>query len=154
VNHDRSDQDRGAAAVIIAGSLIFLFGMAALAVDTSGFYQTARVAQTTADLACLAGVVELPDEDGAIEMAHAYAVNNWSKIGPASLPHYGNPRHVTDGSGNTIEYEVNGDELRVTISDRDPTTFGRVLGAQSVDVGQEAACKFEASSGGAGIFPF
>src|SRR5690606_27647687 len=96
----RKDNDRGAAALIVAGSLIFLFGMAALAVDTSDFYQTARVGQTTADLACLAGVAELPDDSGAIDMAAAYTKANWPEMSGAALTSTGsNSAALADGNG-------------------------------------------------------
>jgi len=146
--------ERGAAALMVAGSLVFLFGMAALAVDTSGFYQTARTMQTTADLACLAGAAELPDSGKAMEMAHAYAVTNWSEMAGTSLPSTGNPRSVPDGTGNTIVYEVLDDEtMRVSVVNRDPTTFGRVLGTDSVNVAQQATCERTEAPSGAGVLP-
>lgn len=149
--------EEGATAVMVAGALVFLFGMAALAVDTSGFYQTARVGQTTADLACLAGAAELPDASDAIEMAHAYAVTNWPEMATATLPGSGNPRTVADGNGNSITYEAgyggDPDVMYVGITDRDPTTFGRVIGSTSVDIAQEAACERELKMGGPGALP-
>ena len=48
--------ERGATALIVAGALFFIFGAATLAVDASSLYQDATTDQTTADLACLAGV--------------------------------------------------------------------------------------------------
>ena len=149
--------DKGAAAIMVAASLVFLMGMAALAVDTSGFYQTARVGQTTADLACLAGAAELPDDDDAIDMAHAYAVANWPEMASAFFPANGNPRTATDGNGNTIYYEAgyggDPDVMYVAINDRDATTFGRVVGSESVDIAQEASCRRDLTGGGGGV-PF
>lgn len=149
--------DKGAAAILVAGALVFLMGMAALSVDTSGFYQTARVGQTTADLACLAGAAELPDTDDAIDVAHAYSVANWPEMAGAFLPANGNPRTATDGNGNTIYYEAgyggDADVLYVAINDRDPTTFGRVIGSESVDIAQEAACEREIKLGGPSGLP-
>jgi Flp pilus assembly protein TadG len=56
----RFDSERGATAILVAGALVFLFGAAALAVDTSIFYGDARNDQKTADLSCLAGVMRTP----------------------------------------------------------------------------------------------
>lgn len=150
--------DRGATMILVAASLVGLFGFAALAVDVSGFYQTARVSQTTADFACLAGVAEIDTgNDEAIEMAHAYAQANWSDASAMTLPNSGNPRTATDGDGNSITYEAgygsNPDALYVSVNDRDPTTFGRVVGAETVDVFQEAACERDVEQGGPGGLP-
>jgi Flp pilus assembly protein TadG len=43
--------DRGIAAIWMAITFLFNFGAAAIAVDASGAYNTARTDQTTADLA-------------------------------------------------------------------------------------------------------
>lgn len=150
--------ERGAAALMVAGALGFLFGMAALAVDTSDFYQTARVGQTTADLACLAGVSELPDDSAAIDMAVKYTKANWAHMSSAAFtstgPHAGT---LTDGNGNLVTYETNysgdPDAMRVAVTERAPTTFGRVLGTESVDVAQEAACQRHLKLGGPGALP-
>lgn len=154
----RKDNDRGAAALIVAGSLIFLFGMAALAVDTSDFYQTARVGQTTADLACLAGVAELPDDSGAIDMAAAYTKANWPEMSGAALTSTGsNSAALADGNGNVVTYETNyggdPDVMHVVVTENNPTTFGKVLGSQSVNVTQEAACERDLKLGGPGVLP-
>lgn len=152
------NSDRGAAALMVAGSLVFLFGMAALAVDTSDFYQTARVGQTTADLACLAGVAELPDDSAAIDMAAAYTKANWPEMSGASLtPTGSNSAALADGNGNVVLYETNyggdPDVMHIAVTERAPTTFGKVLGAESVNVTQEAACERDTKLGGPGALP-
>lgn len=143
---------------MVAGSLVLLFGLAALAVDTSGFYQTARVGQTTADLACLAGVVELPAEGDAIDVAVEYTKANWPQISSASLTTSGSDSAIlSDGDGNVVTYETgyggDDDAMHVTVTERDEATFGRVLGVESVDIGQEAACARQVKMGGPGALP-
>ncbi len=150
--------ERGATALIVAASLLFIIGMAALAVDVSGFYAGARIGQTTADMACLAGVADLPDDTAAaFTHAGAYAKANWPEMTGLPMTGSGNTRTITDGAGNviTIETPVGGDpeKMRVTIVDRSPTTFGRALGAQSVDVRQEATCEHAEAHSGPPLIP-
>lgn len=153
------DDQRGAAALLVAGSLVAIFGFAALAVDMSGFYQTARVNQTTADLACLAGAAELDSSDSdAIDMAVDYTKTNWPDMAGATLTVTGaTSAALADGSGNSVTYETqhNGqpDQMLVTVTKRDPTTFGKVVGSQSVQVTQQAACERNLELGGAGALP-
>lgn len=152
------DSERGATLILVAASLVALFGFAALAVDVSGFYQTARAGQTTADFACLAGVSEIDQgDDAAIDMAHEYAKANWAEAAGMSLPANSNPRTASDGNGNVIYYEAgyggDDDVLYVKVTDRDATTFGRAVGATDVDVVQEAACALEVNLGGPGAMP-
>lgn len=152
-----SDDERGATAVIIAGSMLMLFGVAALAVDTSDFYQTARVNQTTADLACLAGVNDLPDTNKAFTNSVAYAKANWPDMAGVATTGSGDTRTLNDGNGNvvTIEANYNGDadKMYVSVVRRNPTTFGKILGSDSVDVFQEASCERETKIGGPGAMP-
>ena len=151
------ESERGAAAIIVAGSLIMLFGVAALAVDTSDFYQTARVSQTTADLACLAGVNDLPDTAKAFTNSVAYAKANWPDMAGVTATGSGDTRTLDDGAGNvvTIQTNYNGDpdKMYVKVTDRNPTTFGKVIGTNSVDVAQEASCERDTKIGGPGAMP-
>lgn len=153
-----NSSESGVAAIMVAGALIFLFGMAALAVDASDFYQTARVGQTTADLACLAGVAELDEGDEeAIEAAVAFTQANWPEMASVTPIIAGDTGTLSDGNGNIATYEAgyNGDDnaMRLTVTERNPTTFGRVLGTEFVDVVQEAACKREIEPTGGGVLP-
>lgn len=156
----RTDE-RGAAALLVAAMLVFLMGAAALAVDLSGFQADARGAQTTADLACLAGVAELPDDPNlAITTAATYAQRNWPGMSGATLTVIGNQGTLVDGSGNAVLFEVGlgGDDgaMRVAVVEEAATSFGRVLGAQSVTISREAFCQAEqvGGSSGGGMLPF
>lgn len=153
------DDEKGAAAILVAASLLFLLGMAAIAVDVSGFYQDARVGQTTADMACLAGVADLPgDAAAAFTHAGAYAKANWPEMTGITMNVAGDTGTIDDGAGNviTLQTPVGGDpeKMKVTIVDRSPTFFGRVFGAQSVDIRQEATCVVDTTSSGGGGMPF
>lgn len=157
---EQHQPEKGATAVLVAAMLFFLMGAAALAVDVSDFYQDARTAQTTADLACLAGVAELPDDPNlAINTAAVYAQRNWPGMSGATLTISGNQGTLVDGNGNAVLFEAgyDGDDekMRVAVTEISGTSFGRVLGAESVTIGQEAFCRkaVEISAGG-GMLPF
>ena len=148
--------ERGATALLVAGSLLFLLGMAALAVDVSGFYQTARQDQTIADLSCLAGVVELPDDPAlAIDKAASVTKLNWPTMQYATVTTLSaTTARMGDGAGNEVRFDAayGGDNttMRVEVTATDPTTFGKVLGRSSVSVGQVATCQRELQNG---IYP-
>ncbi len=154
----RKDTERGATALIVAFALLFLLGSAALAVDVSGFYVDARTDQTTADLACLAGVAELPDDAAALNLAATYAQLNWPAMSGATLTTLtAQSAMLDDGNGNTVlletRYGGQPDTMRITVSEVSETRFGRVLGADSVQVTQEATCSQGAFAGTA-VQPF
>ena len=68
--------DDGAVAVIVAITALLLFGIGALAVDLGNAYSRRREAQTTADLAALAGGQSLPDSCAAFAAAVKYLHDN------------------------------------------------------------------------------
>ena len=67
---------RGSAAVMFAGGLVMLVGMAAIAVDLSHLFGLQGKLQTAADAAVLAAASELPDTDAARSAALSYATKN------------------------------------------------------------------------------
>ena len=154
----RQDNERGATALLVAGAMLFIFGSAALAVDTSSFYQDARADQTTADMACLAGVYELPDTSAAITAAAEIAGLNWADKTFGAPVISGTVGTLSDGAGNfvTIDAAANGnaDEMSVIVSEQADTEFAAVLGAGSVTVTQHAVCQANKTSGGGGALPF
>ncbi len=125
--------EQGASALLVAASLLFLFGAAVLAVDVSGFYQAATTDQTTADMSCLAGVAELPDTSAAITAAAEITKLNWPQTSLSGPTIAGTTGVMTDGSGNivTIDAAYGGasDQMSITVSEQADTNFGRVLGA-------------------------
>ncbi|MEX2623739.1 MAG: Tad domain-containing protein [Acidimicrobiia bacterium] len=147
----------GFSAIWVAFCLFFLMGAAALAVDVSGFYETARTDQTTADLACLAGVPHLPENAATARAAAAENVQrNYGALASTTPSTAGNTLTLTDGSGATVQITTpfNGDsaKMHVLVTETDQAVFGRVLGADDVPVTQEAYCKVFAA--GTGDLPF
>jgi Flp pilus assembly protein TadG len=154
---DRRSSEDGFAAIWVALCLFFLLGAAALAVDVSGFYETARSDQTTADLACLAGVPHLPENAATARAAAAENVQrNYPALASASPSTAGSVLTLTDGAGATVTITApfSGDtaKMQVLVTETDQAVFGRVLGADDVPVTQVAYCKVFAA--GTGDLPF
>jgi len=150
--------DRGFSAVWVALVMLFLLGSAALAVDASGAFQTARTDQTTADLSCLAGAKELPqDPDAAIDVAAIYVELNWPQMAGATLTKTLPTATLDDGNGNVVEFDASygGDDSKmwVGVTEQSETWFARAIGVDSVTVFQEAWCRVLETSVGGGL-PF
>lgn len=157
MSHLLSSHDDGFSAIWVAILMIFLIGSTALAVDVSGFYQEARAEQTDADLTCLAGVRELP-ENPAAALTHAaeFAQRNWPELASVSPVIAGSEAVLDDGNGNLVRITtpVDGEstKMKVEIGQLAETAFAKVLGAQNVRIGQVAYCKTFGL--GAGVLPF
>ena len=150
---DRRSPENGFSAIWVALCLFFLMGAAALAVDVSGFYETARSDQTTADLACLAGIPHLPENAATARAAAAENVQrNYPALASATASTAGSTLTLTDGAGATVTITApfNGDtaKMEVLVTETDQAVFGRVLGADDVPVTQVAYCKVFAGGGG------
>lgn len=149
--------ERGFSALFVAICLFFLMGATALAVDVSGFYETARTDQTTADLACLAGIPSMP-ENPAVARASAAenAQRNFPSLASATASTLGNTLTLSDAFGNSVAitapFGADNNKMQVTVTETDQATFGRVLGASDVPISQVAYCKVFA--GGGGDLPF
>ena len=156
--------EKGIAALWTAIVLLFLLGATALAVDTSEFFQQARSQQRAVDMACLAGAAELPGDPAmAVQKAADFARPNQpglmaiSPTTPTTI--VGNASMWTTGDF-VLEVETPAEYngvtsaaiMRVTLRQQAPTRFGKVLGADSTAIVQEAYCgRFTAL--GAGIIP-
>lgn len=124
-------EDKGAAIVFVAGSLVLLMGLAAMGTDLAWFYlNTARV-QRAADAAALGGVIWLPNEPGtanatafsiAAQNGYSDGVDN-AVVTPAPVP--GEPN-----------------QLEVTIEDTVPTFFLKVLGFNTMDITRSAIAEY------------
>ena len=149
--------ERGASALLVAGAMVFILGAAALAVDTSSFYEDARSSQTTADLTCLAGVTELPNTTAAITAAADIARLNWPEKTLSAPSISGTTGLMSDGAGNTVTITANhgGDpnSMSVVVSERAESDFAGVLGTSSVNVVQDAVCRAGEATSGNGIMP-
>jgi hypothetical protein len=134
------EAEDGTYAVIFAAVILAMLAFSAVAVDLSGFFEDARHQQTFADLACLAGVRELPeDPEEALDRA-AENIGQHLDVEGTSEPENGQPWEV---GRYTVTIEAPHDEsttMRVTVAQESPTFFGRVFGIDSVDVSQVATC--------------
>lgn len=157
-------REHGYAAIWLAAVMIFLLGAAALAVDASGFFQQARSQQRAADLACLAGAQELP-ENAALAMRKAadYVRPNQpglSAIDPttptAGALGAGTAIWQTGDFAVTVETPFGGraTRMRVTISQVEASTFGRAVGTDSATIVEDAVCEVGSALGGAQDMPF
>ncbi len=151
--NDRTSSEGGFSVLWIAFCLFFLMGAAAMAVDVSGFYETARTDQTTADLACLAGIPHMPENPALARAAAAENVQrNYPALSAVAPTTVGNVLTMSDGQGAIVQitapYSGDSAKMQVLVTETDQAVFGRVLGADAVPVGQEAYCKVFAGGGG------
>lgn len=149
--------ERGVSLIWVAVVFFFLIASAALAIDSSGAFNTARTDQNTADLTCLAAVRELPNQSAAVDVAVQYVEANWPQMTGATL-------NVTlptatytaaDGSNVFIDTRYDGadNKMYVRVTEVSPTTFGRAIGRDTITVVQEAACEEQEVRSGTGILP-
>lgn len=141
----------------VAVVFLFLTASAALAIDTSGAFGAARSDQNTADLACLAGVKELPDQTAAINTAVAYIDANWPEMAGSTL-NLSLPTATYDrGNGNTVlidaAYDGADDTMYLHVTEVQETSFARTIGQDSITVTQEAACSRQEIWNGTGMLP-
>lgn len=135
----------------------FLIGSAALAVDSSGAFGSARSDQNTADLACLAGVKELPNQTSAFNTAAAYVDANWDAMSSPTLTISGSTAVYADGSGNSVymdgAYNGETDKMYLQITEQMDTAFAGAIGTSTITVTQEAACGGQSVQNGFGMLP-
>jgi Flp pilus assembly protein TadG len=151
------NREEGFGAVWVALVLLFLLAATALAVDVSGFYETARTDQTTADLACLAGVPSLPGDPATARASAAENVRrNFPALAGTTDNTVGPTLTLSDGLGNAVLITTpvgsDANKMQVTVTETDQANFGRVIGASNVPVTQVAYCKV--FSAGGGTLPF
>jgi len=149
--------EQGFAAMWTAVVLLFLVGATALAVDNSSFFRAARADQTSADLACLAGVQELPGSaSSAPNVAESNVKNNFLRVASTAAVTVGNDRTITLG-GNVVliqaNYLGNPNKMRVRITSSESRAFSRIWGSGNVPVTQEAVCTSIVAAGGPGVLP-
>ena len=143
-------RDHGFSAIWTAITLFFVVGVSALAVDVSGFYREATAEQSAADMTCLAGVRDLPQSPSdALDHAVGIAKQNWPEMAgeTAAIDLIAKTAILDNGNGDavTIVAGYGGDptKMAVTVTQRTPTQFGKVVGADNVQVTQEAYCKVQ-----------
>jgi hypothetical protein len=154
-------REKGASAVLVAASLLLLLGMAAVAVDLGAGFNERRQNQTAADLAALGGALEMVDSDSVIatiievtddNLVASVSDADWQACSDPDRPGGYSPLVRSDSTVyNCIS--SNGIELRVRIPDQSTdTTFGRLMGVDSIATRAVAHARFEFDAGD--VLPF
>ena len=179
-----TNDDRGATAVFTAFVMVFVLGMAALVVDATGAgFNERRQDQTAADTAVMSGVLGFVlGEDDTTKVANTLAVarsnldttysdGEWQAIWEGCVdPDIG---AVDVGTGTpqtfspmpnpfpapgtaTLQCVSKGSSyMRVVVPDQlVDTTFGKIIGFDSVQTHAEAIARIESISGADSLLPF
>jgi Flp pilus assembly protein TadG len=135
----RSSEESGVVLVIVAGMMIAVLGMAALAIDIGSFYKAQRQAQTAADAGALAASQDLPLAKGsAAGDGTTYALKNYP------------------GAAATVTTSYNGDstQVRVSVTATTPSFFGRIFGITKANVSASAVAGGNGTASPAAIFGY
>lgn len=162
---------RGATAVFVAAALFALMGIAAIAVDYSAALNERRQDVGAADMAALAGAVELAttgainpfqavvDEVKAvadINTTNPITIADWNACSdpdalavPSTAPSLG----VVSGTP-CISFSADFSRVRVQLPPQvTETTFGRVMGVDQIETSAAAEASIRGSLGSSGGFP-
>ncbi|MFZ0012489.1 MAG: Tad domain-containing protein, partial [Acidimicrobiia bacterium] len=163
--------DRGATAIIIAGAMVLIMGMLAIAIDIGFGQSERRVDQTGADAAALAGSLELVISDAAngleasLDRVYAIVDENLGRTVPYSLwasctdpdaLFYTTLSDLGASNGsNCVSLSEDFNRYRVRVPDQVlSTNFAPVIGSGSVTVNAAAEAERNAQFGGGGDVPF
>lgn len=117
--------ERGAVLVIVAGMMVVMLAMAALAIDIGSFYQAQRQAQAAADAGALAGSdVLATDTTGGTAVASAASSMASTNYPGASTP------TVTEPTPTSV---------KVTVNASTPSFFGQLFGITHANVSATAS---------------
>lgn len=164
--------ERGAAALMVAASLVLMLGIAAFAVDLGAVFNEDRQDQTAADLAAVAGAIAFVGTDpagGARDAVLTFVRDNltttysnadwqamWESCTDPDRPTGFNPvpRPAGWSAGTIACISGSTDELRVRVPDQIvDTNFAGVVGVGSLPARAVAQAAVEFRSGG-GVRPF
>lgn len=176
------NKDRGASAILIAFTLLFLMGMAAIAIDVGAAYNERRQDQTAADLSVMAGALEIVEGstqqqivDEVLSYARAnldtvYTDDEWriawqactdpERLGfdvGTGIPVDFQPMQEPTawGSGTLDCISSVSSYFRVRIPDQFiDTAFAKVLGIDQLNTDAAAVAKIEGNSVNAAVLPF
>lgn len=127
------NEDKGAALLFVAASIVLLMGLAAMGTDLAWFYLNSSRVQRAADAAALGGVIWMPGEQPtAFSTANSIALQNGYDGGPTDPTVTVTPA--------TVPSEDN--QLQVTISDVVPTFFLKVLGFDTMTITETAIAEY------------
>lgn len=138
----RRDRQRGAAAVLVASSLLLMMGLAAIVVDVGNAFGERRQAQSGVDFAALAALTAAtgpnPVNAGVQEAEDVVQANLPGRsLDWAACDDPDRPAEYTQflASRPCVSFTDNFEKARVHLpDDAVATTFGRVLGADSLTV--------------------
>ena len=178
-----NEPERGATALVIAASMVLIMGIAAVTIDATGFgFNERRQDQTAADTAVMAGAFgHLIGEDDetkvtrALELARSnldttYTDPEWEAMWEACID--ADRAAVDVGTGTPVSFtpmtkpaawgvgtldciSKSSSFMRVRIPDQTvDTTFGKVIGFDSIDTHAVAVARIESVSEFAGLLPF
>lgn len=159
LNASNRPLDRGVSLIIVAASLLFMFGLAAVVVDAGLGWSERRQAQSAADFAVLATFQETTScdgtgcdlaeaaENGAEEAIRVADLNLPGRFAPADWlactdpnrpPRFdpSNGGHVAASVTQCASFTANFDEARVVLPDDEvDTLFARVIGFDTLTTG-------------------
>ncbi len=165
----RTDE-RGVSGILVAGSLLLLVGLAAIAVDLGLVFNERRGDQTSVDLGALAGgqsiingTSEVVDDTLAYireNLDTTYTNTEWqaawqscTDATPAGFVLLDEPAAWGTGTLQCMSFHPTG-LFRVKLPDQVvETSFGKALGVNSISTGAEAVVRIR-SRGTGGILPF
>ncbi len=154
INQTSTKGQRGQALILIALAAVGLFAFSALAIDGSRAFSNKRHAQNAADTAVLAAAlaeIRTPGDEAAkfaaaVAAARVRATSNgFTHNGDTVIVEI----NLCSDTGVTCEAVEAGHEseyIRVRIVSTIPTTFGRVLGRQTLTSAVEAIARVQGSS--------
>lgn len=166
-----ASSERGATAVLIAGSMLLLMGMLAIAVDLGFGFNERRADQTSADASALGGSLEMVITNqsnpvqAAVDEVYARVEANLDRTIPqadwagctdpdALAFASDNPAFNVSNPSPCISFSTDYNTFRVRLPDQETeTTFGRVIGFDSLTTTAAAEARRNTGWGGGGDFP-
>jgi hypothetical protein len=165
------DEESGATALLIAGAMVLLMGLIAVAVDIGFGLAERRIDQTGVDAAALAGSLELviSDEADGLEAAlnRVYGIvdenlnrsvpySAWASCTDADELFYTSLTDLGASNGSDcVSLSEDFNTFRVRLPDQVlDTYFATVIGSDTVSVNAAAEAERNAEFGGGGDIPF
>jgi Putative Flp pilus-assembly TadE/G-like len=148
----RKLEQRGAALMMISAAMIFVLGMAGLAIDLGSLYVGRSQAQRAADAAALAGATALADSGctstGTCLAAESYATDRAVAVGNQNLVAGINPNIQPSAPDITFDLS-NPQDPRITVTvyrdtthkDPMPTFFIKIFGIQTANISAQATAE-------------
>jgi Putative Flp pilus-assembly TadE/G-like len=161
---DRFDE-RGSALVMLAGLMVALLGMSALAIDLAALYATRAEAQRAADAAALAAAQTFASSGCTSGAGGCVAGGPQESVARQRAQDVGAQNFVAGEAANVQAGDVsftypNAEEPQITVlvardaahGNSIPTVFGKIFGVQTVDVSVSATAEaFNPSGSGVPI---